>query len=733
VKSELTIEVGQLHGLVALISLLCIVIPFGGCKQDTYDNSREKPKSITSPVLGDVQPDTPGTIDAPKIRIAGGSEYTATTDVDINFSVMGAVEMYITNSAGCTEGGEWELYTTKKPWVLAQTNTTATVYAKFKSREAVESPCASDTILHDDTGPIIVSDVDDGAGTISRTTTPVATWEPANDGYGVGVKSYEIAVGTEQGKEDVFPWTNIGKSTTYAADGLELTAGSVYFSSVRAFDLADNIGPVKSGDGWKVVEWQQQAYVKASNAKSHMSFGSAVAIHRDRMVVGVEKEPSGQTTITNGATSPDDTTKSSSGAVFVYRRNVNEWVQEAFLKAPNSFQSDLFGTSVAMTHDTIVVGAPGEASNQTTIINGTSASSDRSAQNAGAVYVFRRTGVTWVQEAYLKATNAEAGDRFGSAVAISGDLVVVGATGESSSADPADNSVPGSGAAYVFKRDGTTWEQVGYLKASNADENDAFGNAVAVSEDIVAVGAKAEQSAERIIVNNDYASDDNSATNAGAVYIFGPQGTSWIQRAYIKAINAEAGDRFGHSVAMSGTTLVVGAYEEDGPPGVINGVTSAPGNTNVNSGAAYVYELVGDKWKPTAYLKASNANDIDNFGYHVSIHNDKIVVGAVRESSGSNEINNLPGKAANDRTGQNSGAVFVFKRVLSKWHQEAYIKAVNNDKLDWFGSAVGIFDDTIVSGAIYEKSNQRTITNGKGASSDNSVSGAGAVYIYSLY
>ena len=154
--------------------------------------------------------------------------------------------------------------------------------------------------------------------------------------------------------------------------------------------------------------WGQEAYAKAPNANANDHFGLAIAIDGDTMVVGAQDESSNQTTITNGTTASADNTAASAGAAYVYRRSGTTWVQEAYLKAPNAGAGDSFGESVAIAGDTVVVGASSEASNQTTITNGTTASANNSLANAGAAYVFKRTATAWAQEAYLKAPNTGA-------------------------------------------------------------------------------------------------------------------------------------------------------------------------------------------------------------------------------------------------------------------------------------------------------------------------------------
>src|SRR6478672_316566 len=260
------------------------------------------------------------------------------------------------------------------------------------------------------------------------------------------------------------------------------------------------------------------------------------------------------------------------------------------------------------------------------------------------------------QQAYVKASNTGAGDRFGSSIAISGDTVVVGAQAEASAANgvngnQSDNSAPNAGAAYVFVRNGTTWTQQAYLKASNSGANDFFGISVAISGNTVVVGAQLEASAATGINGNE---SDNSATNAGAAYVFVRNGTTWTQQAYLKASNTEAFDRFGIRAAISGDTAVIGAIGEDSAATGINGNQSD--NSATDAGAAYVFVRNGTTWTQQAYLKASNAGAFDDFGYSVAISGDTAVIGAWEESSAATGVN---GNQSNNSAGA-SGAAYVF-------------------------------------------------------------------------
>jgi len=396
-----------------------------------------------------------------------------------------------------------------------------------------------------------------------------------------------------------------------------------------------------------------------------------------------------------------------------YPLNAGSIVQQAYLKASNTeggaewpgTTGDWFGAYVAISGDTVVVGARYEDSNATGV-NGNQ--SDNSAPDSGAAYVFVRTGTTWSQQAYLKASNADAYDEFGP-VAIAGDTIVIGAPGEASSAigvngDQSDKSAPGSGAAYVFVREGTNWIQQAYLKASNAEAGDAFGRSVAISGDTVLVGANFESSSAPG-VNGDQSNNDRS--NAGAAYVFVRSGTNWTQQAYLKASNPQESASFGLSVAVCSETVVVGAFGE--------------GNY---SGAAYVFARNGTNWAPQAYLKASNAESNDFFGIDVSVSGDIIAVGANSEDSNASGVNGNQ----NDNSAPYAGAVYIFLRNGDNWTQQAYLKGSNPEYNDQFGGSVSLSGDTLVVGAALESSSATGI-NGNQNNNNAPISGAAYVFV----
>jgi trimeric autotransporter adhesin len=360
-------------------------------------------------------------------------------------------------------------------------------------------------------------------------------------------------------------------------------------------------------------------YFKPSNTQKYEDFGIALSISGGTFVVGAPAESSGATGV-NGDQNNENAQYS--GAAYVFTGAGQSWQQQAYLKASNTDPDDDFGRAVAIDGDTIAVGAEWESSSARGI-GGDQTNND--ASGSGAVYIFERTGDAWAQTAYLKASNADAGDFFGTSVAIKGDTLVVGAFGESSgSTDPTDNSASGAGAAYVFQRQAGVWTQTAYLKASNPEAGDGFGGAVAIDGAMVVVGAGGEGSSA-IGVDGDQTNDD--APGSGAAYVFQLNGGSWTQIAYLKPSNTKAGEGFGGSVAISGDTVVVGAADEDSGSTGVNGDQYAVGNI-LDIGAVYVFVQQDQSFVQQAFLKAFDTAYY-YFGEGVGISGDTVVVAAL--------------------------------------------------------------------------------------------------------
>jgi hypothetical protein len=477
----------------------------------------------------------------------------------------------------------------------------------------------------------------------------------------------------------------------------------------------------------KAPAFAQTAYVKASDTGVFDEFGKSVALSADGSTMAVGADDGISDLLFEAIDAKSKVGVSLTGDVHVFTRDSGgTWAQQAYITASNPDYPDFFGSSVALSADgtTLAVGAWGESS-ATTGVNGDE--TDNSAWQSGAAYVFTRdSGGTWIQQAYIKASNIDKGDEFGRSVTLSADgaTLAVGATGESSGRD--------SGAAYVFTRDsGGTWTQQAYIKASNTDKGDRFGSSVALSADgtTLAVGAWGESSAA-IGVNGD--GTDNTAPRSGAAYVFirDSEGV-WTQQAYIKASNTDSVDFFGQSVALSanGATLAVSASFEDSAAIGVNG--DETDNTAPESGAAYLFTRdSGGTWTQQAYIKASNTDSGDWFGQSVALSADgaTLAVSATFEDSAAIGVNG----DETDNSARASGAAYVFTRDSDGvWTQQAYVKASNTDQGDRFGWSVALSANgaTLAVGATGESS---AVTGVNGDETDNTVSESGAAYVFEL-
>ena len=500
------------------------------------------------------------------------------------------------------------------------------------------------------------------------------------------------------------------------------------------------------------AQLKQIAYLKASNAEAgdhfgcggvldgHAGWGAAISGDGNTVAIGAPHEGGGAAGM-NG--NQNDNSMDGAGAVYVFVRDGSGWRQQAYLKASNPQMSSEFGHAVALSADgnTLAVSAQFEGSGAKGI-NGNQ--KDRSIPQSGAVYVFTRSGTTWTQQAYVKASNTgEAGtadsfgdgDQFGVSVTISddGNTIAVGAIAEDGGSagingNQADNSATSAGAVYVFARTGSTWAQQAYVKPANPDPGDLFGYSVSLSADgnTLAIGSYDEGGSSRGINGP----PDNMRRGAGAVYVFSRTASDWTQQAYIHAANAEAGDSLGVNVALSddGNTLLASSLDEDctatgvNPPGCDDDRAA-----DISTGAAYVFVRSGTAWTQQAYLKASNTGANDWFGSRAALSGDgnTAALGASLEDSSGKGVN---GKQ-DDEAAPESGAVYVFTRTGTTWSQQSYVKSSNAEPYDEFGGSVALSRDgrTMVASAHAEDGGSK---GAGGNQADNSVNESGAVYIF---
>ena len=334
--------------------------------------------------------------------------------------------------------------------------------------------------------------------------------------------------------------------------------------------------------------WSQQAQIQASDAESMDHFG-----------YGVDISENGNTAIVGSWN--EDTGGSNAGAAYIFTRSGTSWSQQAKIQHSGPTQLDTFGSAVSITNDgnMAIIGARGRE-DQVNFIS------------SGAAYIFTRSGTSWSQQAELFPSNPTSGDEFGWSVSISksdGNTAIVGSPKE-------DTGTSNAGSAYIYTRSGTTWSQQAQIQASDTGSNDNFGNAVSISDD-----------GNTAIIGSPY--EDSGATNTGAAYIFTRSGTTWSQQAKIQASDLPGGGQFGISVDIlgDGDTVAVGAR-----------------NANNGAGYAYIFTRSGSSWTQQVRIQASNAGPSDQFGCSIAISESSVIVGAYSE----------------DTTADESGSAYIF-------------------------------------------------------------------------
>lgn len=369
---------------------------------------------------------------------------------------------------------------------------------------------------------------------------------------------------------------------------------------------------------------------------SGQNFGFAVAMEHDVAFFGAP-----------GATS-------ARGKVDIFRRAADgSWNHEQTLAPAGLASSDQFGYALDLDGDVAVIGAYGV---------------DSPANNAGAAYVYRRVGGTWVQEQILQASDASALARFGIGVAIDGGTIVIGANGE-------QHAGFGTGAAYVFVHNGTSWVQQQKLVADDASSGDVYGRSVDVLGDRIVVGA---------------ALQDEIVQDSGAAYVYTREAGAWTQAARLKADNASFGDYFGFTVELDDRFVFVTAGFE--------------GSVASSSGAVYVFEEDGGTWVQRQMIKSSDAATGDFFGYRVRRDGDLMLIGAPTAN-----VNAM-----------NSGAAYLFSYDVDaeEWVERVKLSAFDGDVEDDFGWGADISGGYVICGAYFD---------------DDLGSSSGSAYVFDIY
>ncbi|HZF56833.1 MAG TPA: hypothetical protein VE093_49800, partial [Polyangiaceae bacterium] len=330
------------------------------------------------------------------------------------------------------------------------------------------------------------------------------------------------------------------------------------------------------------------------------------------------------------------------GAVYVFVRSGGVWtLQEKLLGSAG----DRLGVSVAISGDTAIAAAAYGGS-----------------LSSGAAYVYERSGGVWTEEASFPCNAlvdcSEA--NFAASVAISGDIALVGA--------PGTGSNQGSGMVQMFLRDGGGWHFYGLLLPPGGGTwGDHFGWSVAIDGNRALVGAP-EHPFSGV--------SRGSGSRQGAAYVFVYNGTDWSFEEKLRAFDRQSNDRFGLSVALSGTTAVIGSPYET--------------NANGQAGSAYFFARISGLWTDQGKILASDGMNLDHFGESVAVNGDTAVIAAPFDDNAK---------------GVDAGGAYVFQRSGGVWTEQTKILASDGAANDTFGGSVGVSADAALVGAVGHDAN----------------------------
>jgi hypothetical protein len=377
------------------------------------------------------------------------------------------------------------------------------------------------------------------------------------------------------------------------------------------------------------AQWTQLQELTASDGAAFDEFGTSVAMSGNLAVVGAPQHMVGS--------------NAQQGAAYVFVQSGGTWALQAELIAPDGAGGDYFGSAVAISGNLAVVGAPQKMVGSST--------------QQGAAYVFVQSGGTWTLQAELIASDGASSDEFGTSVAISGNLAVVGAPQRMVGTNTQQ------GGAYVFVQSGVTWSQQAELTAGGP--NTRFGSSAAISGSTAVVGAPGNFA---LPITN----------YPGEAYVFVQSGGTWMEQARLSALDGAADDSFGASVAFDGSTAVVGAPNHP---------------LSTQAGQAYTFTQSGGTWSQQAELFPPLVNGALGYG----------VLGTSVAVSGSTAVVGGPGTGIPDSGGSAPGTAYVFTQSAGTWSQQAQLIPNTAAGSGQFGSSAAISGNlAMVGGAVQQ-------------------------------
>lgn len=715
-------------------------------------NASATPNPVVSPVTGtdDLRFDTP----TEYINISNQTSYALTgicnTENKISIYIN---EVIYTDQVSCSNG----LFTAEvnfSAFSSGELNIKAITTTSSSTSEATTTV----TILKDIISPTLSGSLNDGTTSSSLIQSPALSWSAASDEHS-GVAQYQVAVGSSLGGTQILGWTGIGNVLTYQVGSLSLTNGQTYYASVRAVDAAGNISSAINGDGWSVSisaggggsgvtshglnysKMASEGFTPAARGASFdLQFGQSVAISEDGLTMAIGHPY--DSTDANGVLNSQWTR---SGSVYIYEYSGGNWVFEEKIVLSNSqsnlYRNDNFGVHVALSGNTLAVGASGHNLDENNLnIDGFDSSGaifiyvkssgvwnfqqklvdpqrndyklfgevfdlddntlvvglprdnlDENGLNdlyqAGSAFIYFRSGSVWTLEKHIipSGTNARnSEDNFGFSVAVDQDTVIIGSPYHNFDAAGA-SSLSDAGAAFIYKRTTGVWNLEEKIVASGTNGRrsfDTLGYSVDLFGDVAAVGAP----------DQDFdSSGANSVPSAGAVYIFERVSNDWSQvTKLVGTVSANSrviGDIFGYTVRLSNTTLVVSVPYQD--------YDSSGGNFLEATGAIYVYVYttswnLEQKITPTgtnSRLSDNYFSNADQFSKAIALVGEKLISTAPGQDFDSNGNNKI----------FNAGAVFSFERSTGVWSQTQKVvdTVAPSFRSNLFASSNSYFDSEV--------------------------------------
>ena len=373
------------------------------------------------------------------------------------------------------------------------------------------------------------------------------------------------------------------------------------------FNVSAQVNRDPESARWNPLVWLEQK-VTASDGTANSYFGSAAALSGSAALIGADGDNSFQ------------------GAAYLFTKSNGSWSQGQKLTASDGLAGDEFGYRVVLANDTLLVGA------FTATVGGNA--------SQGAAYLFTESNGTWSESQKLTANDGGLFDDFGASVALDGSTLVVGANGATVGSNAAQ------GAVYVFTESNGTWTQTQKLTANDGAAYDNFGLSVALKGSTILVG-----SPQAAIGGN---------AGQGALYVFAESNGTWSQVQKLTASDGAANSSFGESVALNGSTALIGA-------------NNATVNGHSFQGAAYIFTESNGTWSQVQKLTASDGAANSNFGSAVALNGSTALIGADGSTVGGNTY---------------QGKAYLFMESGGNWSQSDTFIASDGAVDDYFGAAL---------------------------------------------